>query len=99
MLTRTMSGVSTRICCCSAGAEAADGAGVVPIFIMRSAHRRGDARRDLVADDNGAQKRFTRRAPRLGQSEGGGDGRGAGMVDAVSENVVHLDGMRGRAVD
>ena len=38
------------------GAEAADGAGVVPVLVVRAAHRRADARRDLVADDDGAQE-------------------------------------------
>ena len=81
------------------GAEAADGAGVVPVLVVRAAHRRADAGRDLVADDHRAQERFAARAARLGERERGGNGRRAGVIDAVAEDVVDLDRVRGRAVD
>ena len=66
---------------------------------MRAAHRRGDARRDLVAHDHRAQKRLARCAAGLSEGERGGDGGRARVIDAVAEDVVHLDRMRGRAVD
>src|SRR3954470_10124885 len=79
----------------SAGAKAADCAGVVPVLVMRAAHRRADARRDLVADDDRAQEIRLARAERVR----GGDGGCAGMVDAIAVDVVDFDGMRGGAVN
>ena len=81
------------------GAEAADGAGVVPVLVVGAAHRRADAGRDLVADDHRAQECFAARATGLGERERGRDRRRAGVVDAVAEDVVDLDRVRGRAVD
>ena len=77
-----------------AGAEAADGAGVVPVAVVRAAHRRADARGNLVADDDRAQEGLARCAACLRERERGSDGRRAGMVDAVAEDVIHLDGVR-----
>ena len=81
------------------GAEAADGAGVVPVLVVGAAHRGADAGRDLVPDDHRAQERFAARAPGLRERERGRDRRRAGVVDAVAEDVVDLDRVRGRAVD
>ncbi len=85
--------------CGARRAKTADGAGVVPVPVVSAAHGLGDARGDLVADDHRAQKRLARDLPRLGDCERRGDGRGAGMIDALAEDVVHLDGVRRRAVD
>ncbi len=81
------------------GAEAADGAGVVPVAIMRAPHGRADARGYLVADDDAAQEGLAARAAFLGHRQGGGDGRRARMVDRVAVDVVHLHGVRGGGVD
>jgi hypothetical protein len=80
-------------------AEAADRAGVVPVLVVRAAHRLSDARRYFVADDHRAQEGLARRAARLRNGERRGDGRRAGMVDAFAEDVVDFGGMRRRAVD
>ena len=80
-------------------AETADGSGVVPVPVVSAAHGRGDARGDLVADDHRAQELLARGAARLRDGERSGDGRRPGMVDALAENVVHLECVRGRAVD
>ena len=78
-----------------ARAEAADGAGVVPVAVMRASHRRADARRDLVADDHRPQEIPALEAERVCRS----DGRRAGMVDAVTIDIVDFDRVRGGAVD
>ena len=62
---------------------------------MRAAHGGADARGDLVADDHGAQEVRTLETERVRR----GDGRRAGVVDAVAIDVVHLDRMRSGAVD
>src|SRR6266850_938168 len=77
------------------GPEAADGAGVVPVAVMRASHRGADARRDLIADDDGAQEILILKT----QGMRGGNGRRAGVVDAVAIDIVDLDGMRRAAVD
>src|SRR6266542_2502861 len=69
---------SLRKACCSP-AEAADGAGVVPVAVMRPPHRGTDAGRDLVADDDRAKELCSARALRLRQRQRGGDGGRAGM--------------------
>jgi hypothetical protein len=50
-------------------AKAADRPGVVPVSIVRAAHRGADAGGYLVAHDHPAQKGFPGRAPRMGQRE------------------------------
>ena len=55
------------------GAEAADGAGVVPVLVVRLAHRRADARGDLVADhDRPAGSSRQRTWPRQWSARPGG---------------------------
>ncbi len=79
--------------------EAADGAGRMPVAIVRPAQGGADPRRDLVAGDDGAQEFQAARLPVLRQGERGRDGRGARVVDRVAEDVVELDRVRRGAVD
>src|SRR5207245_3258314 len=80
-------------------AEAAYGAGVVPVLVVRTAHGGGDPGRNLVAEDHRAQEGLARGASRLRHRERRGDGRRPRVVDAVAIDVVDLDAMRRRAVD
>src|SRR5205823_10552434 len=77
------------------GAEAADGAGVVPVTVMRAAHQGADARRDLVADDHGTQEVRPLEAERVRR----GDGGSAGVIDAVAVDVVDFYRVCGAAMD
>ncbi len=80
-------------------AEAADGAGRVPVLVVRRHHDGADARRDLVADDDRAHEALAVDLARLSQRERGRDHGATGVIDRIPKNVVELDGVRGRAVD
>ena len=81
------------------GAERADGPRGVPIPVVRGLHGDADPRRDLVADDDGAQQRVAVHLPALGGGQHGGDHRAAGMIDRITENIIELDGVGGYAVE
>src|SRR5690606_3630480 len=80
-------------------AERADRTRRVPEFVVRRLHRETDARRNLVADDNRGQEFRGGCALGLRGGKCGADRRAAGVVDGITEDVVELDGVRGRTVD
>ncbi len=80
-------------------AEAAHRSGGVEIQIVRGLHGRADAGRDLIAHRDRAQQVAAGTALVLGDGQGRGDHRDAGVVHRVAKDVVELDRVGGRAVD
>ncbi|MPM84491.1 hypothetical protein SDC9_131563 [bioreactor metagenome] len=71
----------------------------MPVFVVRAAHGAADAGGGFVAGDGGFQKLKTVHVQRLADGHGGGEGGRAGVVDGFAVDVVHLGGVRCRAVD
>ena len=80
-------------------AKAADGAGVVKIFVVVAAHGGADAGGDFVTDDDRAHQRFAGDAARLRERQRSRDGRRAGVVNAVAKNIIDFGRVGGAAVD
>jgi hypothetical protein len=80
-------------------ADGADGAGGVPVGVVGRLDGGGDPVADLVPDGDGTEHLLPRRVHVLAERQCGGHCRRPRVVDALTEDVVELGGVRGGAVD